>query len=172
MSSFTPAYWSAACQKKVIPPSQLSEQINNLRSQQKTIATLNGSFDLLHAGHLQMIFEASQVGDILIVALNTDHSIQQYKSPKRPIIPLEFRLQMMAALEFVDYVTWFEETDPRHLLATIKPDVHVNGAEYGENCIEADIVRSYGGKIHIVQLVPGLSTSAIIQKIQAGDSSL
>lgn len=168
MPLFTPAYWSAAYQKKVIHPSQLGECVNHLRAQQKTIATLNGSFDLLHAGHLQIIFEASQAGDILIVALNTDHSIQQYKSPTRPIIPLEYRLQMMAALEFVDYVTWFEETDPCHLLSTIKPDIHVNGAEYGENCIEADTVHSYGGKIHIVQLVPGLSTSSIIQKIQAG----
>ncbi len=169
MSSFAPAYWSTAYQKKVILPSQLVERIHDLRLQKKTIATLNGSFDLLHAGHLQIIFEASQVSDILIVALNTDHSIQQYKSPKRPLIPLEYRLQMMAALEFVDYVTWFEETNPCRLLSTIKPDVHVNGAEYGENCIEAETVHSHGGKIHIVQLVPELSTSAIIKKIQAED---
>jgi rfaE bifunctional protein nucleotidyltransferase chain/domain len=163
------AQWSVAYQTKVIHPTQLSERVNELRAEQKKIATLNGSFDLLHAGHLQIIFEASQVGDILIVALNTDRSIQQYKSPKRPLIPLEYRLQMMAALEFVDYVTWFEETDPRHLLSVIKPDIHVNGAEYGQNCIEAETVQSHGGKIHIVQLVPGLSTSAIIQKIREGE---
>lgn len=168
MSSLTPRQWSTDYLNKVIHPSQLAQRINELRTQQKTIATLNGSFDLMHAGHLQIIFEASQVGDILIAALNTDCSIQQYKSPKRPIIPLEYRLQMMAALEFVDYVTWFEETDPRNLLSIIKPDVHVNGAEYGENCIEAETVRSHGGKIHIVQLVPGLSTSAILRKIEAG----
>jgi D-glycero-beta-D-manno-heptose 1-phosphate adenylyltransferase len=167
-SRFAPKLWSSAYQNKVILPSTIAQRVDELRSQKKTIATLNGSFDLMHAGHLQIIFEASQVGDILIVALNTDRSIQQYKSPKRPIIPLEYRLQMMAALEFVDYVTWFDETDPRPLLSIIKPDIHVNGAEYGENCIEADTVRSYGGKIHIVQLVPGLSTSAILKKILAG----
>ena len=166
MSSFVPRLWSIAYQNKLIHPSQLEQHTYQLRQQHKTIVTLNGSFDLLHAGHLQIIFEASQVGDILIVALNTDHSIQQYKSPKRPIIPLDYRLQMMAALEFVDYVTWFEETDPRRLLSMIKPDIHVNGAEYGERCIEAETVRSHGGKIHIVPLVPGLSTSAIIQKIR------
>jgi D-glycero-beta-D-manno-heptose 1-phosphate adenylyltransferase len=160
------AQWSQACQKKVILPDQLTAFVANLRDQGKTIATLNGSFDLLHAGHLQIIFEASQAGDILIVALNTDHSIKQYKSPNRPIIPLEYRLQMMAALEFVDYVTWFEETDPRQLLAKIKPNVHVNGAEYGKNCIEAETVQTHGGRIHIVHLVPGLSTSNIIRKIQ------
>jgi D-glycero-beta-D-manno-heptose 1-phosphate adenylyltransferase len=168
MSSFTPTKWSIVYQEKVISVSQLPQRIAELRAQQKKIVTLNGSFDLLHAGHLQIIFEASQVGDVLIVALNTDRSIQQYKSPKRPIIPLEYRLQMMAALQFVDYVTWFEETDPRHLLSIIQPNIHVNGAEYGANCIEGETVRSYGGQLHIVQLVPGLSTSAIIQKIQEG----
>lgn len=71
----------------------------------------------------------------------------------------------MAALEFVDYVTWFDETDPRRILSEIKPDVHVNGAEYGENCIEAPTVKQHGGTIHIVQLIPGLSTSHIIKKI-------
>lgn len=129
------------------------------------LVTLNGSFDLLHAGHLQIIFEASQLGDLLIVALNTDASIQKYKSPKRPIVPLEYRLQMMAALEFVDYVTWFEETDPRQLLSKIKPNIHVNGAEYGD-CIEGETVRSHGGKVHLVELISGLSTSQLIRKIQ------
>lgn len=162
----TPQLWSTAYQDKVIAPQDLPAAIEALRKQGKSIVTLNGSFDLLHAGHLQIIFEASQQGDILIVALNSDASIKQYKSPKRPIIPLEYRLQMMAALGFVSYVTWFEETDPRLLLSIIKPDVHVNGSEYGENCLEAETVRAHGGKIHIVQLVPGLSTSNILRKIE------
>ncbi len=163
--------WSIAYHKKVILPEQLGKRINELRNQNKTIATLNGSFDLLHAGHLHIIFEASQVGEILIVALNSDQSIRQYKDPKRPLISLNYRLQMMAALEFVDYVTWFEETDPCHLLSLIKPDVHVNGSEYGENCIEAETVRMHGGRIHIVPLISGLSTSLIIRKIQEKDNS-
>jgi D-glycero-beta-D-manno-heptose 1-phosphate adenylyltransferase len=150
---------------KVIEPQQIEQKIEQLRGQKKTIATLNGSFDLLHAGHLEMIYQASAQADVLIVALNTDHSIKEYKSPLRPIIPLEFRLRMMAALEMVDYVTWFDETDPRQILSRIKPDVHVNGAEYGENCIESEVVRAHGGKIHIVSLIPGLSTSQIINKI-------
>ncbi len=122
----------------------------------------------MHAGHLHMIFEASKKGDILILALNSDRSIQQYKSPKRPIIPLEYRMQMMSALSFVDYVTWFDETDPCAILSIIKPDVHVNGSEYGENCIEAEIVKSNGGHLHIVPLIPGLSTTQILQKIRDG----
>lgn len=157
--------WKQACQKKICHPDLIEELVSTLRMQGKKIATLNGSFDLLHAGHLQIIFEASQVADVLIVALNTDHSIQQYKSLKRPFIPLEYRLEMMAALEFVDFITWFEELDPREILSKIKPDIHVNGAEYGENCIEAEVVKKQGGRIHIVQLVPGLSTTQIVQKI-------
>lgn len=163
--------WSEAYKEKVIPPAQLADKIQLLRQQNKKIATLNGSFDLLHAGHLHMIYEASKVADILIMALNTDRSIQQYKSPHRPIVPLEYRIPMIAALEFVDYVTWFDETDPRQLLSIIKPDVHVNGAEWGENCIEAEVVKSHGGRIHIVQLIPGLSTSALLQKIRTEPSA-
>jgi D-beta-D-heptose 7-phosphate kinase/D-beta-D-heptose 1-phosphate adenosyltransferase len=159
--------WSLAYKNKTIAPDDVEAKVVSLKQAGKKIATLNGSFDLMHAGHLQIIFEASKQGDILIVALNSDTSIQQYKSPKRPIIPLEYRLQMMAALEFVDYVTWFEELDPRQLLTKIKPDVHVNGAEYGESCLEAETVKAHGGKICIVPLVPGLSTSTIISKIQA-----
>ncbi len=158
--------WSAAYRQKVIDPAQLSERVQTLRQQGKTIVTLNGSFDLLHAGHLHIIHEASQLGNVLIVALNSDSSIKQYKSPKRPLIPLEYRMQMMAALGFVDFVTWFEETDPIRLLSVIKPDVHVNGSEYGQNCIEAETIQQGGGKIHIVKLIPGLSTSSIIKKIQ------
>ena len=162
--------WADSYKEKTIQPEALADKIAELRREGKTIATLNGSFDLLHAGHLQIIYEASQVADVLIVALNTDKSIQQYKSIYRPLIPLEYRLQMMAALGFVDYVTWFDETDPIRILSVIKPDVHVNGAEYGEKCLEADTVRSFGGRIHIVQLVPGLSTSQIIKKIRSLES--
>lgn len=157
--------WAEEYKKKAVRPDELSSWTAAIRQEGKTLATLNGSFDLLHAGHLQMIYEASQTADILIVALNTDKSIQAYKSPDRPIIPLAYRLQMMSALEFVDFVTWFDETDPRTFLNTVRPDVHVNGAEYGENCIEAETVRKNGGRVHIVELIPGLSTSQIIKKI-------
>ncbi len=154
-------------QKKLVEPERLEETVRALRSEKKTIATLNGSFDLLHAGHLFIIHEASKQADCLIVALNSDASIRMYKSPDRPLIALQHRLEMMAALSFVSYVTWFDETDPRALLSKIKPDVHVNGAEYGENCIEADVVKANGGRLHLVRRIPSLSTSAIIEKIKA-----
>ncbi|NGX49193.1 MAG: Bifunctional protein HldE [Candidatus Anoxychlamydiales bacterium] len=140
--------------------------MQNLREKNKTIATLNGSFDLMHSGHLRIIYEASRQADILIVALNTDSSIQRYKSKKRPIVELKYRIEMVSSLLFVDYVTSFDEIDPIKILSIIKPDVHINGKEYSENCIEADIVKKNGGKIHIVDLVDSLSTTNIIQKIK------
>ncbi|HSX26112.1 MAG TPA: adenylyltransferase/cytidyltransferase family protein [Chlamydiales bacterium] len=152
-------------QKKLIEPAQLEAKIASLRIRKLTIATINGSFDLLHAGHLFILHQAAKQADRLIVALNSDASIQKYKSPSRPIISLQYRLEMMAALEFVDYVTWFEETDPREILSKIKPDVHVNGAEYGEKCIEAEVVKSHGGRLHLVERIPSLATSTIIEKI-------
>jgi rfaE bifunctional protein nucleotidyltransferase chain/domain len=159
--------WEDAAKTKVIAPEKIEEKASALRTDGYKIATLNGSFDLLHSGHLEILFQASQCADKLIVALNSDCSIQKYKSTDRPIIPLEHRLKMMAALSFVDYVTWFYETDPRNLLAKIKPNVHVNGSEYGESCVEAEVVKEYGGRVHIVSLVPGLSTSEILKKVRA-----
>ena len=157
--------WEEYYQQKVIAPQQLEKLIAGLRKKHKTIATLNGSFDLFHAGHLEILFEASKAADILIVALNSDSSIKQYKSEKRPIISLQYRLQMIAAIEFINYVTWFSETDPRKILEIIKPDFHINGSEYGSQCIEAKTVKKHGGSLKLVKLIPGLSTSDIINKI-------
>lgn len=156
-----------AAHKKYLSPEELEPFSLSVKKEGKTIATLNGSFDLLHPGHLDMIYQAAKQADILLMLLNTDHSIQIYKSLKRPINPLETRLQQIAALEMVDYVSWFEEPDPRAVLEKIKPNVHVNGSEYGENCIEADVVKRHGGRIQIVQLIAGYSSTNLIEKIRA-----
>lgn len=153
-------------EKKLLKPHELEARVSSIRKGGKTIATLNGSFDLLHAGHLYILFQAKKQADFLIVALNSDDSIRSYKSADRPIVCLQYRLEMIAALGCVDFVTWFEETDPCKFLLKIKPDVHVNGAEYGQNCIEAKTVQSFGGKLHLVDRIPSLSTSSIIEKIQ------
>lgn len=158
--------WREYSQTKIIHPDRLEAKIAEIRKEGKRIATLNGSFDLLHAGHLYVIYEAAQMADILLIAVNSDASVQAYKSPKRPIISLSYRMEMLTALAFVDYVTWFDETDPRQLLSKVRPDVHVNGGEYGENCIEADVVKKGGGSLHLVERIPGLATSEIIQKIE------
>ena len=154
-------------ERKLILPEKLEEKVEGLRKSGKTVATLNGTFDLLHVGHLQIIHEASKQADVLIVALNSDASVKNYKEAFRPIIPLEDRLEMVAALAFVDYVTYFEEPDPIAMLEKIKPDVHINGVEYGKDCIEAETVERQGGRLYFVPLVPGISTSKIIEKIVA-----
>lgn len=158
--------WETMSWEKAILPSRLKRTIDKFREEKKTIVTLNGSFDIMHAGHLHILHEASKQGDIFIVALNTDRSIRENKGSNRPVIPLEYRIQMMTAISFVTHVTWFDEANPIELLKIIKPEVHVNGAEYGENCIEADTVRENGGRVHIVELVPGLSTTEIVKKIR------
>lgn len=158
--------WEQYSCRKIIAPEEIEKRVAKLREGGKTIATLNGSFDLLHAGHLYILFEASLQADILIVALNSDLSIQNYKGKERPIIPLNYRLQMLNALECVDYLTWFDESDPCAILSKIKPDVHVNGSEYGENCIEKKTVLALGGRIHLVNRIEELASSDIIRKIQ------
>lgn len=159
--------WDEAFHKKIVPPENLRDWADSLKRQGIAIATLNGSFDLMHAGHLEIIFRASKAADKLIVLLNSDSSIKQYKGSSRPIIPLKHRLSMMAALGFVDYVSWFEEINPIRVLSEIRPNVHVNGSEYGEDCIEAETVKAHGGRLEIVPLIPGLSTSEILKKIEA-----
>jgi len=157
--------WEKESRKKIIDPSFLKNKIDLLKKEGKTIATLNGSFDLLHAGHLKIIYEASLLSDVLFVLLNTDESIKKYKNKKRPIISLEYRMQMVAALEFVDFVSWFNETNPINILKKIKPNIHVNGEEYGDNCIEKKVVEKYG-RLHIVKKDIPLSSSKIIEKIK------
>ena len=153
-------------EKKLVNPEELEKWACKTRQKGLSIATLNGSFDLLHAGHLYIIHQASLQADVLIVALNSDASIAGYKGKNRPIVSLDYRLEMMAALEFVDVVTWFEEANPCELLLKIRPDVHVNGAEYGHSCIESGTLESIGARLHLVPRIPTLSTSTIIEKIQ------
>ncbi|MCI0382755.1 MAG: adenylyltransferase/cytidyltransferase family protein [Chlamydiae bacterium] len=152
-------------QQKIIHPDLIEESSLKWKKEGKTIATLNGSFDLLHAGHLEIIYQASLQADILLLGLNSDCSIKKYKSPNRPIIPLQYRLLLIASLFMVDFVTWFYETDPREWLKKVKPNVHVNGIEYKENCIEEDVVKKFGGTLHFVEKIPGLSTSEMIRRV-------
>lgn len=158
--------WKEKALEKIIKPVFLEKKVHGLKAKGLRIATLNGSFDLLHAGHLHIIYEASKQADVLIVALNTDTSIRAYKNKIRPIVPLEYRVEMMTALAFVDYVTWFDETTPCKILEIIKPHIHINGVEYGSDCVEAEVVKQGGGKVHLVKRVPGLSTTTLINKIR------
>lgn len=151
--------------KKIISRSQLKKLIKKLKKQNKKIVTCNGCFDMLHAGHIKFLREAKSEGDVLIIGLNSDKSVRLNKGPKRPINNQKNRAELLSALEMVDYVTIFNEKDPQKLLSVIKPNVHCNGEEYGRNCIEAPVVKKYGGKIHLIKQMKGVSTTKLIKKI-------
>ncbi len=152
---------------RLVPRHALAQLATTLRAKGKRIVTINGSFDILHNGHLHILNEARQRGDILIVGLNSDASVKSYKGPSRPIIPERARAEMLLALRMVDYVHIFDESDPIAFLKEVKPDVHVNGSEYGENCIESETVKRAGGEIYIVSRIPGLSTSRLVDVLQS-----
>ncbi len=158
---------------KILTLDEASKKADELRADGKTIVSANGSFDLLQAGHLDFIEEAKQQGDILIIGINTDRRVKEKKGDARPIIPQDNRAALLAALEAVDYVTFIDGSydDEPHgsFLPAIKPDVHVNGADYSKNVedwIEWPVMKSMGTKGYVVERRPNLSTSEIIDKIQ------
>lgn len=152
--------------QKIKTKEEIAQICEDLRQQGKKIVTTNGSFDVLHYGHVWMLEQAKKQGNILIVGLNSDISIKQYKSEDRPIISQENRANMLAALGCVDYIVLFDEIIPNDFLETVKPDVHVNEASYGENCVEAPVIEKCGGKLVLLKKeVKGISTTDIINKI-------
>jgi len=151
---------------RLVPRHALNQLATTLRAKGKRIVTINGSFDVLHNGHLHILNEARQQGDVLIVGLNSDASVRSNKGPDRPIVSERRRAEMLLALRMVDYVHVFDELDPIAFIKEVNSDVHVNGSEYGENCIEAETVKRAGGRIHIVSRIPGLSTSNLVDRLQ------
>jgi phosphoheptose isomerase len=144
------------------------------RGRKRTVVWTNGVFDLLHVGHLHSLRTARGFGDVLVVGVNADVSVRASKGPARPIFPAAERVEMLAALDLVDAVTVFDEPTPERVLAALRPDVHVKGADYappdGKPIPEAELVRAYGGRIEFVPLVPDRSsTSALEQLLRRGD---
>src|SRR3989339_271965 len=152
---------------KIKTRAELARIAEALRKKGKKIVTCNGCFDILHAGHIKFLEEAKSQGDILIVGLNTDAYITKKKGRGRPVNSQDDRALVLAALACVDYVAIFAEDTPIALLEELKPDVHCNGEEYGENCVEAATVRKNGGRLHLIRNYKGLSTTNILKKIAA-----
>ena len=127
----------------------------------------NGCFDLLHVGHIRNLQAARQLGDLLVVGLNSDDSVRRIKGPARPIVPERERAEMLAALACVDYVVIFNESTPETSLARLKPDIHCKGADYappnGKPIPEAPLVESYGGRIAFIPLIQGTSTTDLVR---------
>ena len=102
---------------------------------------------------------------MLVVGLNSDSSVRANKGPKRPLVPQAQRAEMLLALRYVDYVHIFDEQVPMAFIAAVRPDVHVNGAEYGEGCVEAEVVHEIGARLHLVRRIDGLSSSGVIERL-------
>lgn len=135
-------------------------------SQGSKVVFTNGCFDILHRGHVEYLAKAADMGDVLVVGLNTDASVRRLKGESRPINNQEARALVLASLSFVDAVVLFDEDTPYELIKAVRPDVLVKGADYKpEEIVGYDIVTSYGGKVEVVDLVEGYSTTQLLSLI-------
>lgn len=150
----------------IIDRKDAAQVCEGLRRQCKRIVFTNGCFDIIHAGHVRYLTTAKSFGDVLIVGLNTDESVRKLKGASRPINTQADRAEVLLGLKAVDYVIYFGEATAENLIAEVKPAVYVKGGDYTlETLPEAAIVQSYGGRVELVDLVAGRSTSNVIEKI-------
>jgi D-beta-D-heptose 7-phosphate kinase/D-beta-D-heptose 1-phosphate adenosyltransferase len=151
---------------KIRPLDALRDEIERLKATGKRVVFTNGCFDLLHPGHTRYLCAARAMGDYLVVAVNSDRSVRSIKGEKRPIVPEDARTEVLAALEFVDAIVLFEEDNPLRVIQMLQPDVLVKGGDWKEeDIIGADVVRETGGDVRRIPVVPGYSTSAVVDKI-------
>lgn len=155
---------------KIVDWPQLLELRRQWRRDGLTVVWTNGCFDLFHVGHVRSLQAARIFGDVLVVGMNSDASVRQLKGPGRPILPGAERAELLAALECVDHVIVFEEVTPEAALQRLQPDVHCKGSDYapphGKPIPEAGVVGAYGGRLEFLPLVPGQSTSSLIERIR------
>lgn len=152
---------------RILNQKALLREVRRLRRAGKRIVTTNGSFDLLHVGHVRFLQRASELGDVLIVLLNSDRSIRKLKGPGRPILPQRIRAEMMVALRGVGYVTIFDDDNPLSLLRKIRPEVHAKGGSWKPERVAAEkrLIESWGGKLRLFPMVGDHSTTKLIEKV-------
>jgi D-beta-D-heptose 7-phosphate kinase/D-beta-D-heptose 1-phosphate adenosyltransferase len=151
---------------KIKSASKLKAILNALKRQGKKIVFTNGCFDILHNGHIKLLKKAKSLGDILVVAVNSDASVKKIKGSKRPFNSAEDRVLVLSAVEFIDFITTFSEPTPRRIIKKLSPDILVKGGDWKkEEIVGRDFVESKGGKIYSIPLAKGYSTSALIKTI-------
>lgn len=156
-------------ESKILTRPQAIERANQWRANGQQIVFTNGCFDIVHLGHIDYLEKARALGHRLILGLNTDASVSCIKGPLRPVVNEYARARLMAALEFVDAVTLFGEETPLLLIESLRPDILVKGDDYTiQTIIGADFVLAHGGRVETIALVPGYSTSSLIERIKAG----
>ena len=152
--------------EKVKEKKDLEETLKELRAKRKRIVFTNGCFDLLHVGHLRYLEKAKALGDILVVGVNEDSSVQRLKGSERPILPLVERMEILSGLECVDYVISFHEDTPLELISFLKPHVLVKGGDWTKDTtVGKEVVEGLGGEVVILPFVEGNSTTNIIETI-------
>ena len=138
-----------------------------VKSTGKKIVLTNGCFDILHRGHVHLLREAKKYGDVLVVALNSDRSVKTIKGPTRPVLPQEERIELIAAMEPVDYVVVFDEADPYEVISQLRPDVLAKGGDWSKDkIIGSDIVEQNGGTVAVIPYLKGFSSTEIIERIR------
>jgi D-glycero-beta-D-manno-heptose 1-phosphate adenylyltransferase len=154
---------------KVLPRDQLLSVLSGERAKGKRIVFTNGCFDLMHIGHTRYLQEAKALGDVLVVGVNSDVSVRTLdKAPDRPIVPEAQRAEVLAALGCVDFVVTFDESDPLQLITTVQPDVLVKGGDWAiDRIVGRELVEARGGVVKTIPLVPGLSTTGLLQRIRS-----
>jgi len=154
--------------QKVKSHGELVTIVRRAKRDGKTVVFTNGCFDLLHPGHVHVLRQAKSLGDLLLVAVNTDRSVKSIKGSSRPVIHDTDRAQLIAALEMVDYVTLFDDPEPTQLITALKPDVLVKGGDWrSDEIVGSQIVEQYGGKVAVIPYLKGFSTSGIIERIRS-----
>ncbi len=153
--------------RKILNNAQLQSQLAIWRFQNKKIVFTNGCFDIIHAGHIDYLSKAKDLGDILFIGLNTDDSVRRLKGENRPVNDENARAVILAAMQFVDAVVLFDEDTPYELIKIVQPDILVKGSDYKpEDIVGADIVLAKGGEIKTIDFLNGYSTSRIIERIR------
>ncbi len=152
--------------QKIKKREELLRIIKDLKAKGKRIVFTNGCFDLLHVGHIRYLEEAKTLGDILIVGVNSDASVRKLKGPKRPVLPVEDRTEILSGLGCVDYITVFDELDPLALITSLQPNILVKGGDWTkEQTVGKEVVERSGGEVVIIPFVQGASTSSLIETI-------
>src|ERR1700686_5555403 len=151
---------------KIVSQEELVQVTAREKRPGRRVVFTNGCFDLLHPGHVRWLAEAGALGDVLVVAINSDRSVRGNKGPERPLVPEQDRAEVLAALASVDYVTIFDEPTPRELIASVLPNVLVKGADWALDQVAGrEEVEAAGGRVVSIPLAPGYSTTNLVQKI-------
>lgn len=158
----------ASRNRKILPLDEAVLRVHELKEQGQRVVFTNGCFDLVHPGHTRYLAAARALGDVLVVAVNSDRTIRLLKGEGRPLVPEAERMEMLAALRVVDYVILFDDPTPREVIARMLPQVLVKGADWGPNAIVGrEEVEAAGGKVVSMPVAQGFSTSSIIERIRA-----